>query len=190
MYKITKRLFDVFFSMIGIIAFFPLMLAIATAVKLTSKGPIIYWSNRIGRNNIVFQMPKFRTMVINTPAVATHLLQNPERCLTQIGSFLRSFSLDELPQFYSILKGDMSVVGPRPALFNQDDLIKLRTENGIHMLVPGVTGWAQVNGRDDVSIEEKVEIEKEYIQKKGFLFDVRIILITIRNVIFRKGISH
>ena len=190
MYKITKRIFDIIFATVGILVFFPILVVVAISVKLTSPGGVIYWSDRIGVNNTIFKMPKFRTMRLNTPSVATHLLEKPETYLTPIGSFLRKTSLDELPQFYSILKGDMSVVGPRPALYNQYDLIKLRTENGIHMLLPGMTGWAQVNGRDDISIKEKVAIERVYLQRNNFFFDVRIILITIRNVISGKGISH
>lgn len=190
MYKIAKRVFDIGFALFGIIVFMPLLLAVGIAVKLTSKGPAIYWSERVGINNTIFKMPKFRTMCLETPAVATHLLQNPDAYLTPIGAFLRKTSLDELPQFYSILVGDMSVVGPRPALYNQDDLIQLRTDAGIHLLKPGVTGWAQVNGRDYLSIEEKVKTEKEYLVKKGFLFDFYIILRTIKNVLMRVGVSH
>ena len=170
-----KRLFD-FTSALIALAFLALpLLIVATAVRLTSPGPAIYWSDRVGLNNRIFKMPKFRSMRIDTPAVATHLLQTPGQWLTPIGSFLRESSLDELPQLWSILKGDMSFVGPRPALFNQDDLIALRTEKGVHKLVPGLTGWAQVNGRDEPPIPQKVQLDAEYLQRRSFLFDLRIL---------------
>ncbi len=163
---------------------------VALAVKLTSPGPVLYWSDRIGRGNRVFHMPKFRSMRIDTPAVATHLLANPAVFLTPIGSFLRKSSLDELPQLWSILKGDMSFVGPRPALFNQDDLIALRTQCGVHGLVPGLTGWAQVNGRDELPIPEKVRLDAEYMQNRSFRFDMRILWMTFVKVLRRDGVSH
>ena len=163
---------------------------IAVLVRLTSKGPALYWSDRIGKNNTIFKMPKFRTMQIGTPAVATHLLNDPDQYLTPIGSFLRKSSLDELPQLWSILNGDMSFVGPRPALFNQEDLIELRTRHGIHMLVPGLTGWAQINGRDELPIPQKVALEIEYKEKESFFFDLRIILLTALKVLRRDNVTH
>jgi O-antigen biosynthesis protein WbqP len=163
---------------------------IALAVRLTSPGPILYWSDRVGRNNRIFKMPKFRSMRIDTPVVATHLLQKPDHWLTPIGSFLRKSSLDELPQLWSILKGDMSFVGPRPALFNQDDLIALRTEKGVHELVPGLTGWAQVNGRDELPIPDKVKLDAEYLQRRSFGFDLWILWLTLLKVLRRDGVAH
>jgi O-antigen biosynthesis protein WbqP len=160
------------------------------AVRLTSPGPAVYWSDRIGRNNRLFKMPKFRSMRIDTPAVATHLLSNPEQWLTPIGSFLRRSSLDELPQLWSILKGDMSFVGPRPALYNQNDLIELRTQAGVHTLQPGLTGWAQINGRDELPIPVKVKFDIEYMQCKSFLFDLYILWMTFLKVIHRDGVTH
>lgn len=168
----------------------PPIAVVAIAVRLTSPGPALYWSDRIGKNNRVFKMPKFRSMRIDTPAVATHLLQNPGQWLTPIGSFLRKTSLDELPQLWSILKGDMSFVGPRPALYNQEDLIALRTEKGVHELVPGLTGWAQVNGRDELPVEQKVELDAEYLNKRSFLFDLKILWMTSLKVLSRDGVSH
>ena len=159
-------------------------------VKLTSKGPALYWSNRIGQNNHIFTMPKFRSMKVDTPAVATHLLSDPESVLTPIGDFLRKSSLDELPQLWCILKGDMSFVGPRPALFNQDDLIALRTEQGVHRLVPGLTGWAQVNGRDELPIPQKVTLDVEYMQRQSFACDLKILWLTFVKVIRKDGVSH
>jgi O-antigen biosynthesis protein WbqP len=167
----------------------PLVL-VALAVKLTSKGPAIYWSQRVGRHNRLFGMPKFRSMQINTPAVATHLLTDPATYLTPIGGFLRKSSLDELPQLWSILKGDMSFVGPRPALFNQDDLIELRTQAGVHLLQPGLTGWAQINGRDELPIPEKVKLDIEYMQRQSFWFDLFIVWLTALKVLRRDGVSH
>jgi O-antigen biosynthesis protein WbqP len=185
-----KRLFDFFLSVFAIVILaIPLLIA-TTSVLLTSSGPILFWSKRVGRNNQVFQMPKFRSMRINTPAVATHLLQNPDQWLTPIGSILRKSSLDELPQLWCILKGEMSFVGPRPALFNQDDLIAMRTERGIHQLVPGLTGWAQVNGRDKLPLPKKVELDFEYLQRKSFLFDLKILWMTALKVVVRDGVSH
>jgi O-antigen biosynthesis protein WbqP len=160
------------------------------AVRLTSPGPAVYWSDRIGRNNRLFKMPKFRSMRIDTPAVATHLLSNPEQWLTPIGSFLRRSSLDELPQLWSILKGDMSFVGPRPALYNQNDLIELRTQAGVHTLQPGLTGWAQINGRDELPIPVKVKFDIEYLQHKSFKFDLYILWMTFLKVIHRDGVTH
>ena len=163
---------------------------VALLVRLTSSGPALYWSDRVGRHNRIFKMPKFRSMRIDTPAVATHLLSAPETHLTPIGSFLRKSSLDELPQLWSILKGDMSLVGPRPALFNQDDLVALRTEYGVHELVPGLTGWAQVNGRDELPIPEKVKFDVEYLQRKSLWFDIKILWLTFVKVLHRDGVSH
>jgi O-antigen biosynthesis protein WbqP len=166
------------------------MLMVAMLVCLTSNGPALYWSDRVGRHNSIFKMPKFRSMLISTPAVATHLLGNPKAYLTPIGSFLRKSSLDELPQLWSILVGDMSFVGPRPALFNQHDLIALRTEQGVHTLVPGLTGWAQVNGRDELPIPEKVKLDVAYLQRQSLWFDVRILWMTFVKVLRRDGVSH
>ncbi|SDH63287.1 sugar transferase [Propionivibrio dicarboxylicus] len=185
-----KRLFDLFVAVSVAIALAIPFLLIALAVRLTSKGPALYWSDRVGKDNRIFRMPKFRSMRIDTPAVATHLLDNPDRWLTPIGSFLRKSSLDELPQLWSILKGDMSLVGPRPALYNQDDLIALRTEAGVHQLVPGLTGWAQVNGRDELPIPQKVALDIEYKQRQSFCFDLNIIWLTALKVIARDGVSH
>ena len=185
-----KKILDLFLAaIIGILALLP-MLAIAILVKYTSPGPIIFWSDRIGLNNQIFRMPKFRTMEVNTPQVPTHLLHNPEPNLTKIGKILRKYSLDELPQLFSILKRDMSFVGPRPALFNQDDLIALRTNKGVHNLVPGLTGWAQVNGRDDLPIPEKVQLDIEYMQLRSFWFDMQIMWLTIIKVLKGDGVSH
>jgi O-antigen biosynthesis protein WbqP len=163
---------------------------VAILVRLTSSGPALYWSDRVGQNNAIFKMPKFRSMRVGTPAVATHLLADPKAHLTPIGSFLRKSSLDELPQLWSILVGDMSFVGPRPALFNQDDLIALRTEQGVHKLVPGLTGWAQVNGRDELPIPQKVALDAEYFQKQSLWFDFRILWLTFVKVVRRDGVSH
>lgn len=185
-----KRLADLTVSfVVAMILILPIV-AVALAVRLTSPGPALYWSDRVGRNNRIFKMPKFRSMRIDTPAVATHLLQNPDQWLSPIGSFLRKSSLDELPQLWSILKGDMSFVGPRPALFNQDDLIALRTEKGVHELVPGLTGWAQVNGRDELPIPQKVLLDEEYLQRQSFLFDLKILWMTAMKVLARDGVSH
>ena len=185
-----KRLFDLFFSIILFIALIIPMMIIAVATKLTSKGPIIFWSDRIGVNNKIFRMPKFRTMIIETPSLASHLLDDPETYLSPIGSFLRSTSLDELPQIISVLKGDMSFVGPRPALFNQDNLITLRTEKGVDSLIPGITGWAQVNGRDQLTIVDKVYFDEEYLFRKSFWFDIKILGMTFFKVIKRIGVNH
>jgi O-antigen biosynthesis protein WbqP len=159
-------------------------------VRLTSKGPALYWSDRVGRDNNIFKMPKFRTMQVGTPTVATHLLNNPDAYLTPIGSFLRKSSLDELPQLWSILKGDMSFVGPRPALFNQADLIALRTQNGVHKLLPGLTGWAQINGRDELPIPTKVALDAQYLKRQSLWLDIQIIFLTAMRVIRRDGVSH
>lgn len=169
---------------------FPVIIFLGICVRATSPGPAIYWSDRVGKNNRIFKMPKFRTMRVDTPAVATHLLPDPEKVLTPIGSFLRRSSLDELPQIWSILRGDMSFVGPRPALFNQYDLIALRTQYGVDALVPGLTGWAQVNGRDALSIEEKVRFDLQYLQNRSFWMDVRILYMTFVKVIRRTEVSH
>ncbi|PLX61333.1 sugar transferase [Sedimenticola selenatireducens] len=185
-----KRLFDLLMIFVTTILLILPIGLIAIAVKISSPGPALYWSDRIGRNNRIFSMPKFRTMRIETPAVATHLLSDPAAYLTPIGSFLRKTSLDELPQLWSILKGDMSFVGPRPALFNQDDLIALRAEYGVHKLVPGLTGWAQVNGRDELPIPEKVKLDLEYQERQSFWFDMRILWLTFLKVLRRDGVSH
>jgi O-antigen biosynthesis protein WbqP len=166
------------------------MLTIALLVKITSKGPVLYWSDRVGKNNTIFKMPKFRTMKADTPAMATHLMTNPEQYCTSVGSFLRKTSLDELPQLYSVLKGDMSFVGPRPALFNQDDLIELRTKKGIHNLIPGITGWAQINGRDDLPIPEKVDLDEYYLNNHSFMFDLKTLFMTLLSVINSQGVQH
>ena len=185
-----KRFFDFILSLFaGLVLLLPVLL-VAMAVRLTSKGPALYWSDRVGRNNRIFKMPKFRSMRLGTPAVATHLLQNAEAALTPIGSFLRKSSLDELPQLWSILKGDMSFVGPRPALFNQDDLIALRTQAGVDKLLPGLTGWAQVNGRDTVSIAEKVQLDVQYVHRQSLGFDLLIIWLTFLRVVQRDDVSH
>ena len=185
-----KRLFDLAVALVAAVFLALPIVLVALAVKLTSPGPALYWSDRVGRRNRIFKMPKFRSMRIDTPAVATHLLQNPEQWLTPIGSFLRKSSLDELPQLWSILKGDMSFVGPRPALFNQDDLIALRTEKGVHELVPGLTGWAQVNGRDELPIPKKVALDAEYLQRRSLLFDLKVLWMTALKVWARDGVSH
>jgi len=185
-----KRLFDLMLAAVAACFLLVPVLIVATLVRLTSKGPSLYWSDRVGRNNMIFKMPKFRSMRVGTPAVATHLLGNPDAYLTPIGSFLRKSSLDELPQLWSILAGDMSFVGPRPALFNQQDLIALRTEQGVHTLVPGLTGWAQVNGRDELPIPEKVKLDVAYLQRQSLWFDVRILWMTFIKVLRRDGVSH
>jgi len=166
------------------------MLIIAVLIKLTSQGPVLHWSDRIGKDNMVFQMPKFRTMRIDAPTVATHLLENPPKYLTPFGRFLRRFSLDELPQLWSVLKGDMSLVGPRPALYNQDDLIEIRTKKGLHKLTPGITGWAQVNGRDNLTVYQKVECDEFYMKNKSFFLDLKILYITLFKVIKSDGVRH
>jgi len=185
-----KRLFDLVLGLVLAIVLLIPILVVALTVRWTSKGPVLYWSDRVGRNNLIFKMPKFRSMRVETPAVATHLLSNPKDYLTPIGSFLRSSSLDELPQVWSVVVGDMSFVGPRPALFNQDDLIALRTAKGIHELMPGLTGWAQVNGRDELPISQKVELDAEYLQHQSLLFDFKILWMTVLKVLTRDGVSH
>jgi O-antigen biosynthesis protein WbqP len=185
-----KRLFDLVLAIILTILFAAPLILVAFAVRLTSSGPALYWSDRVGRDNKIFKMPKFRSMRVDTPAVATHLLDNPQSFLTPIGSFLRCSSLDELPQIWSVLVGDMSFVGPRPALYNQDDLIALRTERQVHTLVPGLTGWAQVNGRDELPIPAKVDLDLEYMQKQSFFFDVYILYLTFIKVLGRDGVTH
>jgi O-antigen biosynthesis protein WbqP len=187
---LIKRLFDVCLAVTLIILFAVPILLVAVLVKMTSKGPVLYWSDRVGRNNSLFKMPKFRSMQINTPAVATHLLGCPENYLTDTGALLRRTSLDELPQLWNIIKGDMSFVGPRPALFNQEDLIALRTKSGVHQLIPGLTGWAQVNGRDELPIPQKVKLDEEYLQRKSFGFDLYVIWLTFIKVIQGEGVSH
>lgn len=186
----VKRFFDLTLALVALPLVALVMLVIALAVKLTSKGPALYWSDRVGRNNRIFRMPKFRSMRTDTPEVATHLLNNSGAYLTSIGSFLRKTSLDELPQIYSILKGDLSFVGPRPALHNQNDLVALRTERGVHEIIPGLTGWAQVNGRDDLPISVKVEYDCEYLQKRTFLFDMRILFRTVVQASRGDGVAH
>lgn len=185
-----KRLFDLLLSLFAAMILAVPFLVVALMVKLTSPGPALYWSDRVGRHNRIFKMPKFRSMRIGTPAVATHLLKDPKVYLTPIGSFLRKSSLDELPQLWSILVGDMSFVGPRPALFNQDDLITLRTEQGVHELVPGLTGWAQINGRDELPIPEKVKLDAEYLRRCSLGFDIRILWLTFVKVLRSDGVSH
>lgn len=185
-----KRLFDLFLALCVAFALALPILVTAILVRVTSPGPALYWSDRVGIGNKIFRMPKFRSMRIGTPAVATHLLSDPDAFLTPIGSFLRKSSLDELPQLWSILKGDMSFVGPRPALFNQDDLIALRTEAGVHELVPGLTGWAQVNGRDELPIPDKVNLDVEYLRRRSFRFDVYILWLTFVKVLQSDGVSH
>lgn len=185
-----KRLFDLVLALCAAVILLLPVLLVALAVRLTSKGPALYWSDRVGRGNKIFKMPKFRSMRLGTPAVATHLLSNPNAFLTPIGSFLRKSSLDELPQLWNIIKGDMSFVGPRPALFNQGDLIALRTEYGVNQLLPGLTGWAQINGRDELPIPEKVALDVEYMRRQSFWFDLKIILLTAVKVIRRESVSH
>jgi len=185
-----KRCFDILFSVVMVLIFLMPILMIAGVVRLTSPGPAIYWSERVGRNNKIFRMPKFRTMCIDAPAVPTHLMSDSETYITRVGKFLRRTSLDELPQLWSILVGDMSVVGPRPALFNQDDLIALRTEAGVDKVTPGLTGWAQINGRDELPIPVKVQFDVEYIQRMSFWLDLKIIVLTFVRVLYRQGVSH
>jgi O-antigen biosynthesis protein WbqP len=185
-----KRLFDLWVTLCALSVLWPVLLFIAVLVRLTSPGPALYWSDRVGQHNRLFKMPKFRSMRTDTPAVATHLLQDPASWLTPVGSFLRKSSLDELPQLWSILVGDMSWVGPRPALFNQEDLIALRSAQGVDRLVPGLTGWAQVNGRDELPIPQKVALDMEYLQRQSLAFDLRILWLTAVKVLRRDGVSH
>ncbi|WP_210210637.1 sugar transferase [Rhizobium sp. AG855] len=187
---VLKRLFDVLVAICAALVFAIPMMIVAVAVRVTSHGPALYWSKRVGKDNLIFWMPKFRTMRIDTPVVATHLLNDPSRHLTPIGAFLRRSSLDELPQLWCILKGEMSLVGPRPALFNQEDLIEARTRAGVHVLTPGLTGWAQINGRDELEIPLKVAYDTEYLQRRSFFFDLRILALTAARVIRAKGVSH
>lgn len=185
-----KRLFDLLLALCAATVLLVPVVLVALAVRLTSRGPALYWSDRVGRHNRLFRMPKFRSMRTDTPAVATHLLTDPGKYLTPIGPFLRKSSLDELPQLWSILKGDMSFVGPRPALFNQNDLIALRTQQGVHELVPGLTGWAQVNGRDELPIPQKVALDAEYLRRQSLGFDLRILWMTFVKVLRRDGVAH
>jgi O-antigen biosynthesis protein WbqP len=186
----VKRSFDLLLAMLATAVLIWPMLFVALAVRLTSPGPVLYWSDRVGKDNAIFKMPKFRSMRIDTPAVATHLLDKPETWLTPMGSFIRKTSLDELPQLWCILKGDMSFVGPRPALFNQHDLIELRTSQGVHTLVPGLTGWAQIHGRDELVIPEKVRFDAEYLRERSLLLDIRIIWRTFLQALRSQGVSH
>lgn len=188
--NVVKRLFDIALALIAAIFLILPIVVVAICVRLTSRGPALYWSDRVGQYNRIFKMPKFRSMRVDTPAVATHLLTDPNLYLTPIGPFLRKSSLDELPQLWSILVGDMSFVGPRPALFNQDDLIQLREQVGVHALVPGLTGWAQVNGRDELSIAEKVALDAAYLQRQSLWFDLQILWITFLKVVRKDGVSH
>jgi len=185
-----KRLFDLILSSCLMVVLLAPILVIAALIRVTSKGPALYWSDRVGVENKIFKMPKFRTMRVDTPAVATHLLNDPDAYLTPIGPFLRKSSLDELPQLWSVLKGDMSFVGPRPALFNQDDLVKIRTEKGVHRLIPGITGWAQINGRDELPIPVKVGFDEYYLKNKSFFFDLKILWLTFIKVMQGEGVSH
>ena len=185
-----KYIFDLLLGVVFFLLLSPLILLVAIAVSLSSKGPSLYFSDRVGKNNKIFKMPKFRSMLVGPPAVATHLLDNPDSYLSPIGGFLRRSSLDELPQLFSVLKGDMSFVGPRPALYNQDDLITLRTQKGVDKLLPGITGWAQVNGRDELSIPDKVILDVEYLNRQSFWFDMKILWMTFLKVINRDGVSH
>lgn len=185
-----KKIFDLVLAIVALCILLIPITIVALLVKLTSRGPVVYWSDRVGRHNRIFRMPKFRTMLVGTPAVATHLLSDPKRFLTPIGSFLRKSSLDELPQLWSILRGDMSFVGPRPALFNQQDLIMLRTQHGVDQILPGLTGWAQINGRDELPIPEKVKLDVDYLKQRSLAFDIRIIFLTFIKVIRKDNVTH
>lgn len=185
-----KRLFDFVMSLIGIVVLSPIILIVSLAVKFTSPGTMLFKQRRIGKNNVEFEIYKFRTMRIDTPNVPTHLLENPEQWITPVGKFLRKTSLDELPQLFNILKGEMSIVGPRPALYNQIDLKEMRTEAGVHKLVPGLTGWAQINGRDEIPLSLKVKLDKEYLMKKSLFFDIKIIFMTVLSVIKSEGVQE
>ncbi len=185
-----KRIFDLALCVVAFAIFGIPLLIVYSAVKITSKGPALHWSKRVGRNNKIFLMPKFRSMMVDTPQVATHLLADPKKYLTPIGGFIRKTSLDELPQLLSVLTGDMSFVGPRPALFNQDDLVALRTQYGVEKLKPGITGWAQVNGRDELPIPVKVEFDKYYLDNKSITLDIRILFMTVFKVLRSDGVSH
>jgi len=186
----VKRIFDLILAL-GLIVLFSIpMLVIATLIRLMSKGPAVFWTDRVGENNRIFKMAKFRTMKLDTPQVATHLMEDPKRYLISAGEFLRKYSIDELPQLFNVLRGEMSFVGPRPALFNQDDLVGLRTKKNIHKLIPGVTGWAQINGRDDLAIPVKVAFDEYYLQHRSFAFDLYIIFLTAIKVLKREGVQH
>lgn len=185
-----KRILDLCLGLTAAALFLPVFVILALVVRLTSRGPVLYWSDRVGRNNRIFSMPKLRTMRVDTPVVATHLLTDPKQFLTPVGGFLRRSSLDELPQLWCILRGDMSVVGPRPALFNQHNLIALRTEHGVHRVRPGLTGWAQVNGRDELPIPEKVRLDADYLRRQSTGFDIKVILLTFVKVVRRDGVAH
>ena len=185
-----KRLVDLILVLTAMLILVFLFIIVAALIKLISKGPVLYWSDRVGKRNVIFKMPKFRTMKVDTPVLATHLLNNPKSVLTPIGNFLRKSSLDELPQLWCILKGDMTFVGPRPALFNQDDLIALRTQKCVHYLVPGLTGWAQINGRDELPISQKVALDVEYLQTQSIMLDMKIIWLTFIKVLKKDGVSH
>lgn len=185
-----KRLIDLVLASSACVVLALPMVLVALAVKVTSPGPALYWSDRVGRHNVIFRMPKFRTMRVDAPVTATHLLPDPRAVMTSIGPFLRKSSLDELPQLWSILKGDMTIVGPRPALFNQDDLVALRTERGVHVLRPGLTGWAQINGRDDLPISDKVDLDRAYLENQSLAFDLRIIAKTVWKVLSASNVSH
>lgn len=187
---VLKRIFDFLMSLIAIIILSPVILIVALAVKFTSPGPMLFKQRRIGKDNIEFEIYKFRTMRIDTPNVPTHLLENPEQWITPVGKFLRKTSLDELPQLFNILKGEMSIVGPRPALYNQSDLRDMRTAVGVHKLIPGLTGWAQINGRDEIPLSLKVRLDKEYLDRKSFLFDIKIIFMTVLSVIKSDGVQE
>jgi O-antigen biosynthesis protein WbqP len=186
----VKHIFDFIMAVVLLGCLSPLILASALMVRLTSKGPVIHWSDRVGKDNKIFKMPKFRTMCVDAPDVATHLMATPDIYVTSVGSFLRKLSLDELPQLFCILAGNMSLVGPRPALFNQHDLIELRTTKNIHTLTPGITGWAQVNGRDNISMPLKVELDEYYLKNRSFLLDIKIIIMTVFKVISKEGVAH
>jgi len=185
-----KRTFDLLMSFLILLLLFPIIVILALIIKFTSPGPIFHWSERVGKNNVIFKMPKFRTMTIGTPSLPTRQMKEPKQYLTPVGSFLRKTSLDEIPQLWCILKGDMSFIGPRPVLTNEVDLLSLRTQEGIHLITPGLTGWAQINGRDSVTIEQKVALEKEYLERQSLLFDLYIFLKTIPKVLFKHDISH
>ena len=185
-----KRVFDLLAAFSALLLLGVPIVFLALLVAFTSKGPVLYWSDRVGQHNRIFRMPKLRTMKTGTPAVATHLLDNPQAHLTPVGGLLRRTSLDELPQLWSILMGDMSWVGPRPALFNQTDLIDMRTQAVVHRLVPGLTGWAQVNGRDEIALTDKVRLDREYLQRQSFFFDIHILWLTVLKVVRREGVTH
>ena len=184
------RVFNSIVALLLIVALLPLFVILSVLVKFTSKGPVLYWSNRVGKHNIIFKMPKFRSMLTEAPEIASHLLDKPESYLSPIGGFLRRFSLDEIPQLFSVMIGDMNLVGPRPALFNQEDLIDLRTEKGVDKLLPGITGWAQVNGRDELSILDKVILDVEYLERQSFWFDIKILWMTFLKVVRQDSVSH